>query len=95
MSVDRSITYGSSEACHGPRLKGIKLEFIGVKRKTIAGGVVTKLQLTQCFSNEKKKQRFKGKGQMQCTYWTDFLAGVGELTCQAKIKHIAASAGTG
>lgn len=30
----------------------------------------------------------------QCTYWTDFLVGVCKLTCQAKIKHVAASAGT-
>lgn len=31
----------------------------------------------------------------QNTYWTDFLAGVCELTSQTKIKHIAAPAGTG
>lgn len=28
------------------------------------------------------------------TYWADFLAGVGKLTSQTEIKHIAASAGT-
>lgn len=31
----------------------------------------------------------------QCTHWTDFLVGVGELACQAEIQHVAASAGTG
>lgn len=38
MSVDRSIAYSSSEACHGTRLEGIRLEFIGVKRETMAKG---------------------------------------------------------
>lgn len=31
----------------------------------------------------------------QSTYWTDFLAGVGKLTGQTKIEHIAAPAGAG
>lgn len=29
------------------------------------------------------------------TYWADFLTGVGELSGQAEIQHVAASAGTG